>query len=112
MISDGQAFPSPRNNLADRIKSGIVNHVFYSMGIRTAAFKADDKCNGCGKCVRVCPLNNLSLVNDLPVWGKTCTHCMACIAYCPTEAIEYGKKSAGKPRYHFAAPEDETSGSQ
>ena len=25
----------------------------------------------------------------------------ACICYCPTEAIEYGKKSIGKPRYHF-----------
>ena len=112
MIADGQAFPSPGNNLADRIKSGPVNHVFYTMGVRTAAFKADDRCNGCGKCVRVCPLNNLSLVDDLPVWGKTCTHCMACIAYCPTEAIEYGKKSVGKPRYHFAAPEDENSESQ
>ncbi len=26
---------------------------------------------------------------------------MACICYCPAEAIEYGKKSIGKPRYHF-----------
>ena len=25
----------------------------------------------------------------------------ACICYCPKEAIEYGKKSKGKPRYHF-----------
>nr|WP_264291386.1 MULTISPECIES: hypothetical protein [unclassified Dorea] len=30
-----------------------------------------------------------------------CTHCMACICYCPAEAIEYGKKSVGKPRYHL-----------
>ena len=29
--------------------------------------------------------------------------CMACICYCPKEAIEYGKKSKGKPRYHFEA---------
>ena len=36
-----------------------------------------------------------------PVWDKNCTHCMACICYCPVEAIEYGKKSVGKPRYHF-----------
>ena len=33
------------------------------------------------------------------------THCMACICYCPKEAIEYGKKSKGKPRYHFEALE-------
>ena len=37
--------------------------------------------------------------------GKNCTHCMACICYCPKEAIEYGKKSKGKPRYHFEALE-------
>jgi MinD superfamily P-loop ATPase len=28
---------------------------------------------------------------------------MACICYCPKEAIEYGKRSVGKPRYHFEA---------
>ena len=39
--------------------------------------------------------------NGKPAWSKKCTHCMACICYCPTKAIEYGKKSVGKPRYHF-----------
>ena len=32
--------------------------------------------------------------------------CMACICGCPAEAIEYGKKSRGKPRYQ--CPKDET----
>jgi len=50
-------------------------------------------------------LNNIHLENGKPVWGKNCTHCMACICYCPKEAIEYGKKSKGKPRYHFEALE-------
>ena len=31
--------------------------------------------------------------------GNQCTHCMACICRCPSEAIEYGKHSIGKPRY-------------
>ena len=39
--------------------------------------------------------------NKKPVWEKHCTHCMACICYCPAEAIEYGRKSVGKPRYCF-----------
>ena len=62
-------------------------------------------CIGCGKCVELCSLNNIHLENCKPVWGKNCTHCMACICYCPKEAIEYGKKSRGKPRYHFEALE-------
>ena len=39
--------------------------------------------------------NNIKIQNGKPVWGKDCTHCMACICHCPTEAIEYGKKSVG-----------------
>ena len=59
------------------------------------------KCIGCGKCEKLCPMNNITLPNGRPVWGDNCTQCMACICYCPTEAIEYGKKSLGKPRYRF-----------
>ena len=37
--------------------------------------------------------------------GKTELTGAECICYCPKEAIEYGKKSKGKPRYHFEALE-------
>ena len=48
-------------------------------------------------------MNNITLRVDKPVWGDRCTHCMACICCCPAEAIEYGRKSVGQPRYHFEA---------
>lgn len=35
--------------------------------------------------------------------SSACMHCMACICSCPVDAIEYGKKSVGQPRYHFEA---------
>ena len=44
---------------------------------------------------------------EKPHWGKECTHCMACICYCSVEAIEYGKKSIGKPQHHFKQLEKE-----
>ena len=62
-----------------------------------------DLCIGCGKCAANCPMNNIQLKDGRPIWGRECTHCMTCICYCPVEAIEYGKRSAGKPRYHFEA---------
>lgn len=102
-IAAGQAFPVPRNNLYDRFMSGPVNPIFYSFFVKANAFTASDACTGCGQCVRLCPTNNITLQNGRPVWGGNCTHCMACICHCPTEAIEYGKKSIGKPRYHFKA---------
>ena len=104
-LKAGQEFPPPRENLYDRFMSGPVNPVFYRFFVKADAFRATDACIGCGKCVELCPLNNIHLENGKPVWGKNCTHCMACICYCPKEAIEYGKKSKGKPRYHFEALE-------
>jgi len=101
LIKEGKVFPIPRNNLYDRFMSGPVNKIFYSLFVKADAFKVDDKCIGCDKCEQICPLNNIKIQNAKPVWGKDCTHCMACICHCPTEAIEYGKKSVGKSRYHI-----------
>ena len=96
-----QAFAAPKRKCGDRFLSGLVNRVFYRFCIRSSAFYGKDTCIGCGLCVEKCSRNNVRLKDGKPVWGKECTHCMACICYCPTEAIEYGKKSEGKPRYYF-----------
>lgn len=103
VIVAGQAFPAPRGSLSDCFMSGPVNPIFYTVFVKAKAFAAGDACTGCGQCVRLCPTNNITIKNNRPVWGGNCTHCMACICRCPAEAIEYGKKSAGKPRYHFEA---------
>lgn len=103
LIAEGKAFPPPRSNLYDHLMSGPVNPIFYRFFVKAKAFTADERCIGCGKCVRLCPMNNVSLREGKPVWGERCTHCMACICYCPEEAIEYGKKSVGQPRYHLEA---------
>ena len=102
-IKAEKEFCPPRNNLYDRFMSGPVNPIFYKFFVKANAFQVNDSCIGCGQCVKKCPLNNIHLEQERPVWGEKCTHCMACICYCPTEAIEYGKKSVGKPRYHFEA---------
>ena len=102
-IESRQEFPAPRNNLYDRCMSGPVNPAFYALFVKDGPFRVSERCTGCGQCTKRCPLNNITLPNGRPVWGGSCTHCMACICYCPAEAIEYGKKSLGKPRYHFEA---------
>ena len=99
ILLNNKHFPTPRNNLQDKFMSGPVNMLFYPMFVKAKNFYADDKCINCGKCAKVCPLNNIELKNGKPVWNNNCTHCMACISYCPTNAIEYGKKTVGKKRY-------------
>lgn len=102
-IQRNQPFAPTRNNLYDRFMSGPVNPIFYKFFVKANAFTASSACIGCGQCVKRCPMNNVTLKDGKPSWGKNCTHCMACICYCPKEAIEYGKKSVGQPRYHFEA---------
>lgn len=86
-------------SFADKMSSTIVNKAFYTFIVKAKKFYVKDTCISCGKCAKVCPLSNVTLVDGKPKWGKDCTHCMACICKCPTEAIEYGKASQGKPRY-------------
>ncbi|MDO4393101.1 MAG: EFR1 family ferrodoxin [Bacillota bacterium] len=100
-IGDGRRFDATRQNLYDRFMSGPVNPIFYKLIVKAGAFRVDEKCTSCGMCVKRCALNNIELQEGKPVWGKVCTHCMACICYCPAEAIEYGRKSTGKPHYTF-----------
>ncbi len=99
-IGSGSALPAPRCNVYDRVMSGVVNRVFYPFIVHDRAFTVDNKCISCGKCAALCPTNDITLENGRPVWHGKCTHCMACICHCPTGAIEYGRKSLGKPRYH------------
>ena len=98
-INRSDKFPQPKISLGDKINSGIINDLFYPVFVHAKKFYATDVCISCGKCVNVCPLNNIRLENGKPAWSKNCTHCMACICRCPTEAIEYGKHSRGLNRY-------------
>jgi len=86
-------------SLGDKINSGIINDLFYPVFVHAKKFYTTDDCISCGKCVKVCPLNNIRIENGKPIWGENCTHCMACICRCPKEAIEYGKHSRGLTRY-------------
>lgn len=98
-IQVGRPFPKTKDGPISWLKSAPVNKAFYSLFVHAKKFTVKDSCIGCGKCERVCPLQNIRLENGRPVWGKECTHCMACICKCPKEAIEYGSASEGKPRY-------------
>ena len=75
--------------------------VWRKFVLTSKAFYTLDSCIGCGKCVKLCPFNNITLADKKPVWGNKCTHCMACISNCPKECIEYGKITQGKDRYLF-----------
>ena len=77
------------------------NPVWCKYKLRDRDFYSTDKCIGCGKCAKLCPLNNITVEDKKPVWNNHCTHCMACIGNCPTKAIEYGTITKDKDQYNF-----------
>jgi Pyruvate/2-oxoacid:ferredoxin oxidoreductase delta subunit len=80
--------------------SAIYRTTFNRVPKMDKPFFADEKCNNCGICEKICPAQNISLVNGKPVWQHHCEQCFACIQWCPEEAIQYGKGTAKKKRYH------------
>ena len=98
-IRQEKPFPCKKASGIDRLKTRVVNPLFYAVCVKAKAFYATDACIGCGKCEKACPLSNIRLESGKPVWGNHCTHCMACICGCPSGAIEYGHHSREKPRY-------------
>lgn len=87
------------------LKSHIIPGILYKLGYKfihkmDGRFIVEDQCNGCGTCEKVCPVKNITMVDDKPHWHGHCQQCYACLQWCPQEAIQYGKKTAGVPRYH------------
>ena len=87
--------------LAEKLITLPINSYFCKHKISAKDFSVLDKCIGCGKCEEVCPLGNITLREDKPSWGDSCSHCMACIGNCPTNAIEYGTVTREKGKYNF-----------
>lgn len=53
----------------------------------TDKLKISSDCVGCGLCVSLCPMKNITLKNDKAVAGENCTMCYRCISRCPQKAV-------------------------
>nr|MCR4929924.1 EFR1 family ferrodoxin [Lachnospiraceae bacterium] len=54
----------------------------------TSKLKVDiNKCVGCGKCEKICPMGNIKIENGKAVSKDKCTMCYRCINLCPNQAI-------------------------
>lgn len=97
-IANGTTKPVKRTA---RLLSKIANQGYFHYAVNTwdEKFQSTDACTGCGLCAKVCPVTNINMKDRRPHWQHHCERCLACLQWCPCEAIEYGKKTIGSGRY-------------
>ena len=61
---------------------------------------ADEKCNGCATCAKVCPVQNIKMIENKPVWQHHCEMCLACAEWCPAKAIHHWSRADGVEYHH------------
>ena len=67
---------------------------------KAKGFSVGSMCIGCGTCAKVCPKDNIRLIDGKPQFGTDCLQCLACLQYCPQEAISIGKITQKREHYH------------
>lgn len=105
-------------HLADRIKVGektieaewlsfiyFLVYPFWKRHVHKAdkRFSLEATCTGCGQCERICPVENINMVEGRPQWQHNCQECLACLHFCPKQSIQCGGKSKQHGRYHHPA---------
>ena len=88
-------------NILSRILTENLNRILYkNISNWDEKFVSNNKCTCCEQCAEICPVNNIKIENCHPVWQHHCERCLRCIQWCPNEAIQYGKETIARGRYH------------
>ncbi len=72
--------------LKKKLISGVAERIFSLFGKN---MKVSKTCTKCGKCVRNCPCNNISIVGDKLKFKTNCSACLRCVYECPNKAIGF-----------------------
>ncbi len=63
-----------------------------NLAVLAKDFKVLHSCIKCKKCIKVCPMNNIELIEDKITFKDNCCACLACYNQCPIKAIQYKNK--------------------
>ncbi|MDR1220145.1 MAG: EFR1 family ferrodoxin [Treponema sp.] len=102
-----------------RISGDLINYtkkkpkrsIFYNMvekisseetkrwPLRAKDFVVNENCIKCKKCITICPVENIGMIDGEIAFETHCECCLACMHSCPNGAINYKTKTVGKKRY-------------
>jgi ferredoxin len=99
-IKNADKPPLPHSPFARLIHATLYPRFISHVHQTDRKFSVTDTCTSCGICQAICPAGNIELIEGKPVWKHHCELCCGCIHLCPEKAIQAGKKTVGRPRYH------------
>lgn len=98
IIKNNQAVNKDNNLIANTIGGFIYKN--FKPNDKDKNFWTDEKCNGCGTCSKICPANNIKIIEGKPKWQHSCELCVGCMQWCPQKSIQYKKSTVKRGRYH------------
>ena len=85
-----------------RLYSYVIGGYFNKQMITDKKFTVDeDVCIKCGKCAKICPVDNIKGTPPAWIHNGRCTCCLACYHHCPVHAINYGSITRRRGQYYF-----------
>ena len=86
------------------VSSAEAKNRFNAVGFNKK-YVYQDSCIKCGICAKACPMGNITMSEEGPVFGDNCACCFACFHLCPKEAVyfesaHFNRDSDRRPSYH------------
>ena len=69
---------------------------FSAMG---KEYTVSDACDECGLCAKLCVAGNIAVTDNGVCFGDKCDFCLACLQWCPNQAINFKQETVGRMRY-------------
>ena len=67
----------------------------------------EETCTQCMQCVEFCPTNNITFENEKFNWGKKCVLCLRCYHMCPEDAILFKEATLDRTKFpRYKGPGD------
>jgi ferredoxin len=104
-IQKGQTVPPGFSPISSLMRCLVYPPFARNVHGMDKSFSVEDNCTSCGTCAKVCPVGNIVMEKDRPVWQHHCELCCACLHFCPVEAIQLNTMQGTKGRGRYRHPD-------